>query len=178
MRFAPGKDNLALFRTPAADGKTCIRDFCSEVECSYGCVARDNTFNCFCPQGHQLAENGLDCEDYNECLIENGQCSHICVNRTPNRECLCPDDLVLGEDGQTCEMDMCPQLACDHFCDSQSKTCSCQPGFILDNDGRTCKQFSRCHLDNGNCEFQCVADAGFTFHCECPAGMSLRTVLF
>ena len=158
----------------APDGKTCYRDYCLEVDCSYGCVSRNNTFNCFCPQGQQLASDQIQCEDYDECKIDNGDCSHICVNKSPNRECRCPDDLVLSADGQTCEEDRCLQHACDHYCISESAQCGCHAGFILSEDGRTCEQFSRCHLDNGNCEFKCVSDANFSYHCECPAGMSLR----
>ena len=42
------------------------------------------------------------------------------------------------------------------------------------SDGRTCEKFNRCHLDNGGCEFNCVADANFDYHCECPEGLNLR----
>ena len=52
--------------------------------------------------------------------------------------------------------------------------CKCYPGFILAADGRTCEEFNRCHLDNGNCEFKCVPDAGGEYHCECPDGLLLR----
>ena len=158
----------------APDGKTCYRNYCLDVDCGYGCVSRNNTFNCFCPQGQQLAPDLIQCEDYDECRIENGHCSHICVNKSPNRECRCPDGLVLGSNGQTCEVDRCLEKACDHYCTSDSAQCGCHAGFILSSDGRTCEQFSRCHLDNGNCEFTCISDADFTYHCECPAGMSLR----
>ena len=162
------------------DGKTCLRNYCMDVECDYGCVSRNNTFNCFCPQGQQLSSDLIHCEDFDECKIGNGGCSHFCFNKSPGRECRCPEPLILSGDGMTCEEDKCRDHKCDHFCvhgdqgEGVTPKCGCQVGFILSTDGRTCQQFSRCHLDNGNCEFSCVGDADFSYHCECPAGMSLR----
>ena len=47
---------------------------------------------CTCPIGFQLAFDGSNCDDINECLINNGGCSHSCTNTAGSFQCSCPEN--------------------------------------------------------------------------------------
>ena len=47
---------------------------------------------CTCPVGFQLAFDGSNCDDINECLINNGGCSHSCTNTAGSFQCSCPEN--------------------------------------------------------------------------------------
>ncbi|XP_072176576.1 hemicentin-1-like [Diadema setosum] len=64
-------------------------------QCQYQCINTEGSFYCQCPPGYVLAENGLFCEDINECVVYGIRCppNQLCFNRQGNYSCLetsCP----------------------------------------------------------------------------------------
>ena len=162
------------------DGKTCYPDACDSNPCAFndGCHSNNGTATCFCGQFMKYDYVANSCVDYDECAHENGGCSHICTNQQYGAPlCSCPEGMVVEPGTQHCIDDPCIDHNCEHGCSvfQGAAKCACKPGYILDQDGRTCREFSRCDLDNGGCEFNCVLNSSpETFHCECPAGLQLR----
>ncbi|XP_012157231.1 fibrillin-1 isoform X2 [Ceratitis capitata] len=71
--------------------------------CQYNCLNSNGSYECICPQGFAL-RNGRDCEDINECLLNNGGCvGGECINHIGSFQCKCPLGLRLASDRRTCE---------------------------------------------------------------------------
>lgn len=62
-------------------------------------------YQCFCPLDECNIQpvNGTECQDVNECQIDNGGCSDICNNSAGSFVCACRSGLQLSNDGRTCE---------------------------------------------------------------------------
>lgn len=104
---------------------------------------------CSCILGYHLLEDGVTCEDIDECKL--GFCSHNCTNLSGSFECSCPIGWKLSMDSLNCtDIDEC--LANTHFCQQQcqntvgSYQCSCDSGYQLLDDGYGCLE-----CDSGNC---------------------------
>ena len=52
----------------------------NETNCQQSCMNTEGSYSCICDKGYQLASNGYDCDDVNECHEGNGGCEHDCVN--------------------------------------------------------------------------------------------------
>ena len=162
------------------DGKTCYPNACEARPCAFndGCHSNNGTATCFCGQFMEYNYALNSCVDFDECRHENGGCSHTCTNQQYAPPiCSCSEGMVVEQGTRHCIADPCLDHNCEHGCTTfqGGARCECDPGYILDQDGRTCKEFSRCDLDNGGCEFNCVLNSSpTTFHCECPLGLQLR----
>jgi deleted-in-malignant-brain-tumors protein 1 len=60
----------------------------------------------FNPRGVHMCTHsqdaGVRCNDYNECLVDNGNCSQICSNLIPGHQCSCIDGYELDDDQRNC----------------------------------------------------------------------------
>ena len=73
-------------------------------------------------------------QDYNECLINNGDCSQNCTNLIPGYVCNCELGYTLDPDGFTC----IPNANCS-FSNGGEFRCVCLPGFEdVGGDGFNC----------------------------------------
>ncbi|XP_037069177.1 very low-density lipoprotein receptor-like [Pollicipes pollicipes] len=73
----------------------CSSNECSHNNggCSHGCRNRPDGRRCLCPEGFQLGDDGVSCEDIDECAIP-GACSHICTNQVGHYKCECFEGYV------------------------------------------------------------------------------------
>ena len=61
---------------------------CLASPCEGGrCLNVPGSFQCSCQPGFMLDSSGRQCEDQDECLLDNGGCSQLCLNRPGDREC-------------------------------------------------------------------------------------------
>ena len=83
---------------------------CKKVRnCQHACVNTEGSYSCICDKGYQLASNGYDCDDVNECQEWNGGCEHGCGNIIGSYQCYCEDGHSLKnethcEEGIECEL--------------------------------------------------------------------------
>ena len=64
---------------------------CTKLNCQSACrKSPDGQGTCTCPQGYQLGQDQLSCEDVDECQTF-GQCSQRCINHPGNFECRCEE---------------------------------------------------------------------------------------
>ncbi|XP_067646329.1 fibrillin-3 [Eurosta solidaginis] len=173
-------------------------------ECAVGtsgcqhCVNTDGSYECTCPGGYDLAEDGRTCIDINECevIVENEDdpnavptkiCASGCMNTIGSFVCTCEPNEHLLEDGRSCAPDTCqdlnnPQLnktRCAHQCvDLQSGVyeCVCPAGYKLSDDLHSCEVAENACAREGGYEScvpgTCVSSAydEAEFNCECPVG--------
>jgi len=58
---------------------------------------------CSCGSGFQLANNGLDCDDIDECNTNNGGCAQNCTNTEGSFVCSCRSGYQLASNGLDCD---------------------------------------------------------------------------
>ncbi|XP_029019396.1 fibulin-1-like isoform X2 [Betta splendens] len=149
-------------------------DSCRASNCSQLCVGRGT---CACRDGHRLREDGVTCEDVNECLTGSHDCvlGQVCIN-TPGsfrcqREVGCGTGYELWDDNSCQDIDECstglhncgPDFTCTNtegsFRCLPKQTCSA--GFTQDAVG-TCIDINECVVLPSPCPpvHACVNTAG------------------
>uniref|UniRef100_A0A8C4GX13 Signal peptide, CUB and EGF-like domain-containing protein 2 n=1 Tax=Dicentrarchus labrax TaxID=13489 RepID=A0A8C4GX13_DICLA len=167
------------------DGKHCEDIDECDLEYNGGCVHECNNipgnYRCTCYDGFNLAHDGHNCLDVDECKFNNGGCQHTCVNTMGSYECRCKEGFFLSDNQHTCihrSVETCAvnNGGCDCTCKDTSTgvRCSCPVGFTLQPDGKTCKDIDECELHNGGCEHFCRNTIG-SFECNCRKGFKLLT---
>uniref|UniRef100_A0A665VXK3 Signal peptide, CUB and EGF-like domain-containing protein 2 n=1 Tax=Echeneis naucrates TaxID=173247 RepID=A0A665VXK3_ECHNA len=167
------------------DGKHCEDTDECDLEYNGGCVHECNNipgnYRCTCYDGFNLAHDGHNCLDVDECKLNNGGCQHTCVNTMGSYECRCKEGFFLSDNQHTCihrSVETCAvnNGGCDCTCKDTSTgvRCSCPIGFTLQPDGKTCKDIDECELHNGGCDHFCRNTIG-SFECNCRKGFKLLT---
>ncbi|XP_066475371.1 signal peptide, CUB and EGF-like domain-containing protein 2 [Tiliqua scincoides] len=157
----------------SGEGKTCEDvDECDNDfngGCVHECFNIPGNYRCACYDGFMLAQDGHNCLDTDECLLNNGGCQHVCVNTVGSYECRCNDGFFLSDNQHTCihrseEGMSCMNKdhGCAHICKEAPKggvACECRPGFELARNQRDC--VLTCNHGNGGCQHTCEdADGG------------------
>ncbi|MCJ8737302.1 hypothetical protein PDJAM_G00022190 [Pangasius djambal] len=183
--------------TPTSYKCTCKSGFkgdgthCEDVdECDSefngGCVHECNNipgnYRCTCYDGFNLAHDGHNCLDVDECLFNNGGCQHVCVNTMGSYECRCKHGFFLSDNQHTCIHRSVEGLSCmnkehgcAHICRETPKggvSCECRPGFELAKNQRGC--ILTCNHGNGGCQHVCE-DTEHGPVCRCHARYTLQT---
>uniref|UniRef100_A0AAZ3P244 Signal peptide, CUB and EGF-like domain-containing protein 3 n=1 Tax=Oncorhynchus tshawytscha TaxID=74940 RepID=A0AAZ3P244_ONCTS len=174
----------AICQNTQASYKCTYIDEC-DIEYNGGCVHECNNipgnYRCTCHDGFNLARDGHNCLDVDECVFNNGGCQYTCVNTMGSYECSCKEGFFLSDNQHTCihrSVENCAvnNGGCDSTCKDTSTgvRCSCPVGFTLQPDGKTCKDINDCELHNGGCDHFCRNTIG-SFECNCWKGFKLLT---
>ncbi|KAF7245525.1 Signal peptide, CUB and EGF-like domain-containing protein 2 [Varanus komodoensis] len=90
----------------SGEGKTCKDiDECDndfDGGCVHECFNIPGNYRCTCYDGFMLAQDGHNCLDVDECLLNNGGCQHVCVNTVGSYECRCNVGFFLSDNQHTC----------------------------------------------------------------------------
>uniref|UniRef100_A0A4W6D140 Signal peptide, CUB and EGF-like domain-containing protein 3 n=1 Tax=Lates calcarifer TaxID=8187 RepID=A0A4W6D140_LATCA len=149
------------------DGKHCEDTDECDLEHNGGCVHECNNipgnYRCTCYDGFNLAHDGHNCLDVDECKFNNGGCQHTCVNTMGSYECRCKDGFFLSDNQHTCIHRsveglncMNKEHGCAHICRETPRggvACECRPGFELARNQRGC--ILTCNHGNGGCQHTC-----------------------
>ncbi|XP_034434320.1 signal peptide, CUB and EGF-like domain-containing protein 2 isoform X4 [Hippoglossus hippoglossus] len=149
------------------DGKHCEDTDECDLEYNGGCVHECNNipgnYRCTCHDGFNLAHDGHNCLDVDECKFNNGGCQHTCVNTMGSYECRCKDGFFLSDNQHTCIHRsveglncMNKEHGCAHICKETPKggvACECRPGFELARNQKGC--ILTCNHGNGGCQHTC-----------------------
>lgn len=83
----------------------CNRDLCKNSSCAYECKQEKHIAKCVCEPGFRLSDNGVDCEDLDECKEIAGFCSgHECINRNGSATCNCATGFRYNEVENRCKV--------------------------------------------------------------------------
>uniref|UniRef100_A0A8C2X9P8 Signal peptide, CUB domain, EGF-like 2 n=1 Tax=Cyclopterus lumpus TaxID=8103 RepID=A0A8C2X9P8_CYCLU len=161
------------------DGKHCGDIDECDLEYNGGCVHECNNipgnYRCTCYDGFNLAHDGHNCLDVDECKFNNGGCQHTCVNTMGSYECRCKEGFFLSDNQHTCIHRsveglncMNKEHGCAHICKETPKggvACECRPGFELARNQRGC--ILTCNHGNGGCQHTCEdAESGPICRCH------------
>uniref|UniRef100_A0A673ZFW4 Signal peptide, CUB domain, EGF-like 2 n=1 Tax=Salmo trutta TaxID=8032 RepID=A0A673ZFW4_SALTR len=149
------------------DGKHCEDIDECDIEYNGGCVHECNNipgnYRCTCHDGFNLAHDGHNCLDVDECVFNNGGCQYTCVNTMGSYECSCKEGFFLSDNQHTCIHRSVEGLSCmnkehgcAHICKETPKggvACECRPGFELAKNQRGC--ILTCNHGNGGCQHTC-----------------------
>ncbi|XP_019131933.2 signal peptide, CUB and EGF-like domain-containing protein 2 isoform X6 [Larimichthys crocea] len=167
------------------DGKHCEDIDECDLEYNGGCVHECNNipgnYRCTCYDGFNLAHDGHNCLDVDECKFNNGGCQHTCVNTMGSYECRCKEGFFLSNNQHTCIHRsveglncMNKEHGCAHICKETPKggvACECRPGFELARNQRGC--ILTCNHGNGGCQHTCE-DTESGPICRCHARYTLQ----
>ncbi|KAM6980278.1 signal peptide, CUB and EGF-like domain-containing protein 2 isoform 3-T3 [Aplochiton taeniatus] len=167
------------------DGEHCEDTDECDIEYNGGCVHECNNipgnYRCTCHDGFNLAHDGHNCLDVDECVFNNGGCQHTCVNTMGSYECRCKDGFFLSDNQHTCIHRSVEGLSCmnkehgcAHICKETPKggvACECRPGFELARNQRGC--ILTCNHGNGGCQHTCE-DAEQGPVCRCHVRYTLQ----
>ncbi|XP_069821121.1 signal peptide, CUB and EGF-like domain-containing protein 2 isoform X3 [Dendropsophus ebraccatus] len=151
-------------------------------DCVHECTNIPGNYRCTCYDGFELAHDGHNCLDVDECRTNNGGCQQTCINTMGSYECRCKDGFFLSDNQHTCIHRSEEGLSCmnkDHGCGHICRetprggvACDCRPGFELAKNQRDCTL--TCHHGNGGCQHTCNdTDSGPV--CACHPKYSLQT---
>ncbi|MEQ2251397.1 Signal peptide, CUB and EGF-like domain-containing protein 2 [Ilyodon furcidens] len=161
------------------DGKHCEDIDECDLEYNGGCVHDCNNipgnYRCTCYDGFNLANDGHNCLDVDECMFNNGGCQHTCVNTVGSYECRCKEGFFLSDNQHTCIHRsieglncMNKEHGCAHICKESYRggvACECRPGFELARNQRDC--ILTCNHGNGGCQHTCEdTEDGPTCRCH------------
>ena len=95
-------------RNTIADNKTALcqdtNECLSQNDCQQECLNLPGSYRCACQKGFTLVDDGVSCQDQDECLVENGGCSDICRNTEGSYLCECPKGYRLSTDSRNCQI--------------------------------------------------------------------------
>ncbi|XP_058015483.1 signal peptide, CUB and EGF-like domain-containing protein 2 isoform X4 [Ahaetulla prasina] len=133
----------------SGEGKTCedIDECDNEFNggCVHECFNIPGNYRCICYDGFMLAQDGHNCLDMDECLVNNGGCQHACINTVGSYECRCNEGFFLSDNQHTCihrSEVTCNHGngGCQHSCEDaeDGPLCGCHPEYTVHANGKTC----------------------------------------
>ncbi|KAI6661312.1 Fibrillin-3 isoform X2 [Oopsacas minuta] len=107
-----------------------IDECAQETNCQYSCENTDGSYYCACTEGYEIATNGYDCIDVNECQEGNGRCEYGCRNTIGSYQCYCEDGHLLYNKTQ-CEEGITCELVENSCINDMENTYKCKGGFDI-----------------------------------------------
>ncbi|CAG0882698.1 unnamed protein product, partial [Darwinula stevensoni] len=158
------------------DEKTCYPEDPSagcerENPCEQICQDGPNSgIRCLCNPGYQLADDGISCQDVDECVVGVDVCGGLgqaCMNTQGSYSCFRPDgSSVAPRDALE------PRIPSNDI-RNPGQRLECPAGFAFDLNSRTCEDVNECETRSGQlpCKsgFQCRNTIG-SFSCVLPEG--------
>ncbi|XP_056135703.1 low-density lipoprotein receptor-related protein 4 [Lampris incognitus] len=93
------------------EGVNCQTKCSEEARCSRSCYSTPHGPKCGCAPGFMLKEDGVTCDDINECEGPSpAVCSHVCVNTLGSYQCQCKAGYVMEADERHCKITGEPSL--------------------------------------------------------------------
>ncbi|XP_056680679.1 fibrillin-2 isoform X2 [Monodelphis domestica] len=141
--------------------------------CNFICKNNDGSYQCSCPRGYILQEDGKTCRDVDEC-DGNHRCQHSCQNILQGYKCGCPQGYIQHYQWNQCvDENECTN---PNTCDSAScyntlgtYKCACPSGFSFDQFSSECHDVNECSSTNNPCNFGCSNNEG-GYLCGSPPG--------
>ncbi|XP_077996694.1 uncharacterized protein LOC144450002, partial [Glandiceps talaboti] len=164
-------------------------DECKQDPCLHLCINTVGAFECDCYDGYVLSNDGINCEDIDECLYETDDCSQNCTNLQPvngsaGYMCTCFDGFDLDADGKTCNIQLsssCTRDCLNGVCfidGSSTGICQCSKGYQLNDTDVTiavCVGIDECkYNDTNECQHECE-DTPSGYICSCNDGYQLSS---
>ncbi|XP_025025441.1 signal peptide, CUB and EGF-like domain-containing protein 2 isoform X6 [Python bivittatus] len=157
----------------SGEGKTC--DDIDECDndfnggCVHECFNIPGNYRCMCYDGFMLAQDGHNCLDTDECLVNNGGCQHVCINTVGSYECRCNEGFFLSDNQHTCIHRSEERVEATTEISENNVTAG------ADADKRVKRRLlmETCAVNNGGCDRTCK-DTSTGVHCSCPIGFTLQ----
>lgn len=147
-------------------------DPCQAMGCQHICYKKGDSYACACPQGFQIAIDGVSCLDIDEC-VDPRQCpveGTMCINTLGGFKCVCKPGFK--KTGDACmDVDECALGPCEHICVNVvgSYVCLCSDGHRVSP-----KSPDKCDIYCNKEECPAKCDPNNMFQCFCPDGFLLE----
>ncbi|XP_019371415.1 PREDICTED: thrombomodulin [Gavialis gangeticus] len=155
-------------RTLEADDRSCSAP-CASAPCEQLCVPHGTDILCMCLEGYELTEDGIHCQDIDDCQVNPQVCDQICINTEGGFECQCRQGYELVE-GKCRDVLECYEVLCQHHCEDipGGYRCICFEGYAPHpEDPLKCVLF----CNQSQCPAEC--DPHVQNNCVCPDGFIL-----
>ncbi|XP_063698079.1 uncharacterized protein LOC134829016 [Culicoides brevitarsis] len=83
----------------SADGHSCV---ISSDSATISQQTLSSSVVSVCPRGYYFNYTNDECEDFDECSVNNGGCQDICTNTDGSYYCSCQTGYIFGPDNKTC----------------------------------------------------------------------------
>ncbi|XP_071491254.1 uncharacterized protein [Diadema antillarum] len=153
--------------------------------CQQVCHERVGGHYCSCHAGYNLAPNGINCTDVDECLTPateqssySNHCNQRCLNTPGSYYCDCDEGFELSPNGRVCkDVDECAtelRYQCEHDCINfpGGFRCQCFPGYRVQPMASTikCVDIDECDPPMDDCHVCTNLEGGF--ECGCREGFA------
>ncbi|MEJ1276576.1 hypothetical protein NN561_007482 [Cricetulus griseus] len=117
-------------------------DECSQSPkpCNFICKNTEGSYQCSCPRGYVLQEDGKTCKDENECSNPGACGSASCYNTLGSYKCACPSGFSFDQFSSAChDVNECSSSnnPCSYGCSNTEGgyLCGCPPGYFRVGQG-------------------------------------------
>ncbi|KAF3708555.1 Fibrillin-2 Fibrillin-2 C-terminal peptide [Channa argus] len=142
------------------------------------CINLHGSYNCTCRVGYS-GDGKLQCNDVNECLVDNGGCRNkaTCVNNQGSFTCLCQSGFSLINGTFCQDINECKELknpcGVNEECKNTdgSHECPCQGGFYRPAKNMRCVDIDECKDKPCHVNATCLNSIG-SHNCTCKPGFA------